>query len=514
MDKKLLLIKCVTLLFRESQLPDITENSSALVKTIISTITLPEVSVGLVNTERDLLGGLKEICSEMCGLDPTHQYAKIELLQKIRYVTRDEESLHSSFTDGIDTELEENELKKFCINLRFSLNEYQREEKVSSIISAAARKIRFERESILNISQFVAAVQTELEPFMNATKVADPAIVSSVDLDDPSSVQDVLGQARELNDDNGIMRLGWQGMNRMTQGGLRRGECIVVGALQHNFKTGFTLSIFKHIALYNKPYMLNPKKKPLLLRISFEDPLSLNLPFLYRNIYENKTGKMADLAGRSLEELSAYITDELTINGYHIKMMHVNPSLWTYRDLCNLILQLESEGYEIHFCGLDYLPMLPTTGCSEGGPIGSPMRDMYRRVRNFFSSRKITLMTPHQLATDAKMLIRNGLDEHFVKEIANKGYYDGCRTIDQEVDMEIYIHKVIVNGKSYLTVQRGKHRVIKQTPEEHKFFVIPFFDVGDIRDDINSSDTSTKRPGSIKLEDGTEKSAFFQFHQE
>jgi hypothetical protein len=123
-------------------------------------------------------------------------------------------------------------------------------------------------------------------------------------------------------------------------------------------------------------------------------------------------------------------------------------------------------------------------------------------------------MTPHQLATDAKMLIRNGLDEHFVKEIANKGYYDGCRTIDQEVDMEIYIHKVIVNGKSYLTVQRGKHRVIKQTPEEHKFCVLPFHDVGDIRDDINGPDTSTKKPGAVKMDDGTEKSAFFQFHQE
>jgi hypothetical protein len=513
-DKKLILVKCVTLLFRESQLPNITDNSSDLVKTIISNVLLPDVSVGLINTERDLLGGLKEICMEMCAFDASHQYSKTELLQRIRHVTRDEESLYTSFSEGIEIDLDENELKKFCINLRFSLNDHQREEKVTQIISAAARKIRFERDKITSISQFVAEVQTELEPYLNTTKTVDPAIVNSIDLGDSKSIENVLGQARELNDDKGIMKFGWQALNRMTQGGLRRGECVVIGALQHNFKTGMTLSLFKHIALYNKPYMLNPKKKPLLLRISFEDPLSLNLPFLYRNIYENKTGKIADINGKSLEELSEYITRELTINGYHIKMMHVNPSLWTYRDLCNKILELEAEGYEIHLCMLDYLPMLPTTGCMEGGPIGSPMRDMYRRVRNFFSSRKISLVTPHQLSTEAKMLIRNGLEESFVKEIANKGYYDGCRTIDQEVDLELYIHKVIVDGKSYLTIQRGKHRVIIQTPEEHKFCVLPFHDVGDIRDDINDVDTSTKRPGAIKLSNGEEKPNFFQFHAE
>lgn len=514
MDKKLILVKCVTLLFRESQLPDATDNSAALVKEIISTVILPEVSVGLINTERDLLGGLKEICAEMCNFTPEHQYAKIELLQKIRHVTRDEESLYSSFSEGIEADIDENELKKFCINLRYSLIDHQREEKVTSIISSAARKLRFEREKIPNISQFVSEIQTELEPFLNVTKAVDPAIVGSVDVNDPESIKAILSQARELNDDKGIMRLGWQALNRMTQGGFRRGECIVIGALQHNFKTGFSLSTFKHIALYNTPHMLNPKKKPLLLRISFEDPLSLNIPFLYRNIYENKTGKMADIRDKPIDEMSQYIHQEMTVNGYHIKLMHVNPSLWTYRDLFNLILKLESDGYEIHLCALDYLPMIPTTGCMEGGPIGSAMRDMYRRCRNFFSSRKITLVTPHQLSTEAKMLIRNGMDEHFVAEIANKGYYDGCRTVDQEVDLEIYIHIVKVDGKSYLTAQRGKHRLIKQTAEEHKRCVLPFNDIGDIRDDINGPDSSTKRPGAIRTANGEEKPNFFQFHQE
>jgi hypothetical protein len=296
-----------------------------------------------------------------------------------------------------------------------------------------------------------------------------------------------------LNNNEGIMRTGWQGLNRMLQGGFRRGEMVAVGALQHNFKTGFSLSIFEHVALYNKPFMLDETKKPLLLRISFEDPLTLNMPFLYRNIYENETGEKAVLKGRKTSEMAAYVMEKLKVNGFEIMMLQVNPTLWTYKNIQNKILELEAEGYEIHMLELDYLAMVPTTGCTEG-PAGDAMRDMYRRIRNFTAPKRITLITPHQLSSEAKMLMRQS-GENFVQEIANKGYYDGCKRIDQEVDLEIYIHIVKVNGKSWLTIQRGKHRLVNITPDEYKYCVLPFEDIGDIRVDINGDDTTRKKPG-------------------
>ena len=57
----------------------------------------------------------------------------------------------------------------------------------------------------------------------------------------------------------------------MLQGGFRRGQFSMIAALQHKYKTGFTLSILSQIAMYTKPYMKDSFKKPLLLRISFED---------------------------------------------------------------------------------------------------------------------------------------------------------------------------------------------------------------------------------------------------
>lgn len=110
------------------------------------------------------------------------------------------------------------------------------------------------------------------------------------------------------------------------------------------------------------------------------------------------------------------------------------------------------------------------------------------------NKRKILFITPHQLSTEAKMLKRQGV-ENFVQEIANKGYYDSCKTIDQEVDLEVYIDIVKINGRSYLTIQRGKHRKVGITPEADLFTVYRFEDVASIPDDIDGRDMSRKHAG-------------------
>jgi hypothetical protein len=124
-------------------------------------------------------------------------------------------------------------------------------------------------------------------------------------------------------------------------------------------------------------------------------------------------------------------------------------------------------------------------------------------VRNFTAKRGIITITPHQLSTDAKQLTRLGID-NFVQEIANKGYYDGCRTIDQEVDMEIYQHIVKVNGESYLTFQRGKHRkplgII--TPDRDLYTVYKFEVVGTIPDDVEDIDKSRRTVGGKTINEG------------
>ena len=210
--------------------------------------------------------------------------------------------------------------------------------------------------------------------------------------------------------------------------------------------------------------------------------------------------------------MSDYVKDKLQINGYHIKMMRVNPSDWTYKDIQNTVLELEANGYEVHVLALDYLTMIPTTGC-ETGPMGHDVRDMYKRMRNFCSARDITLITPHQLSTEAKMLMRDGHTD-FVKKMPGGGFYTSCKSVDNEVDLETFIHIEKLNGRSYLTIQRGKHRGVNDTPEKDKYIVLPFPEEGrPILDDVSSEEEITlSKVGGGRI-NTPEEVPFFAFEE-
>lgn len=494
MDNRQFLITSITLLYRESQQENTTANSAGIIGPLIDTISLPDVGVGVIDTERELLTRLKLLVKEMCSNPPGTGYDFSEVAQKVSLTCKEETYLYSSFELGAKDKLPEFELAKSISGLRKSIRSYKDEKEITKVLSDASRNLMFKRNEIPCLSTFAMNIMEAMMQFRRGGDDKDPAIVSTVDSGDPNSFAEVLTRAQELNDPRGIMVTGWQGLNNMLGGGIRRGECILTSALQHNFKTGSGLSLFWQLPFFNKPWMIDESKKPMMVRISFEDPLELNIPFLYRNIYENNTLKKADL-GIPASAMAEYVISNMSRNGYHIRMLHVNPSEWTYLDLLDYTNALEAQGFEIHLLMCDYLAMLPKTGLDNNGPIGASTRELFRRVRNHYSARKTTFITPHQLSTEAKMLVRNGLEEEFVKEIANKGYYDGCKTIDQEVDCEIHFHKVVVDGKSYLTVQRGKHRLIQQTDDKYKYTVLPFHDVGDIRVDLGGPDSSMRRPG-------------------
>ena len=105
------------------------------------------------------------------------------------------------------------------------------------------------------------------------------------------------------------------------------------------------------------------------------------------------------------------------------------------------------------------------------------------------------MMTPHQLSTEAKQLIRDG-NTDFVKKMPGGGYYTGCKSVDNEVDIEIFIHIEKLNGRAFQTFQRGKHRGVSSTPDKDKYFVLPFPEDGrPILDDLNGADISCSRVG-------------------
>lgn len=507
MNSKLLLVHAITLMYRESQLSDIDEKSSTLVREILQIIPLPGLSMGF-NHERDILEGLKSTALYMCEVPQGYKYELSDILQRLKINTLEEETLYEALVEGISPELTEDAIKRVCLNLRRTLNTHFKEEKLAKIVSEAAYKFKFSRNKITNMKAFVSELSTALEPYMVDAVTKDPAIISDVDVCDVNQITNIFNEVRKSTTGIGILKTGWQGLNRMLNGGFRRGEQTVIGALQHKYKTGFSLTLFKQMALYNIPVMINKTKKPLLLRISFEDNLTLNFQFLYQSLKENETGLKADLAGVTDTEMAAYVQEKLSVSGYHTRLMFVNPSLWTYKDVCNKILELEADGYEIHMLMVDYLLKLPTTGCDQG-PMGHDIRNMYERIRSFCTSRGIAFITPHQLSTDAKMMAREGRSD-FVKSLISGGFYSGSKQIDQVVDLEIFIHIETLNNVSYLTIQRGKHRIIEQTPAKDQYMVLAFNSIGGIPDDLLTDESTRYRVGGETISSGKDMIPYWE----
>jgi len=513
MDNKLLLVKGITLLYRESQFANALENSSALVRELITAIKVPEVNIG-VDHERDILNALKSTALNMCDNPVTHQYEKTELLQRLKLNSGEDTELYEAIRSGIETELSEAQLKKACLNIKKSLQAQFRDQKIHEIISKASYKFKFEREKIINMNQFVSEVCAQLEPFQVDSNKKDPAMIGSVNAGNEQEMINVFTDIKQQAEGSNIYRTGFQGLNRALDGGFRPGEEWVFGALQHNYKTGMSLAVFMDVALYNMPVLKDPTKKAALVRISFEDQLSMNFQFMFqrlKGIEAKKFGRTITskemqliIQSTSEQEMAAYVSSQLASNGFHCFFYHVNPSMWTYRDLCNLVLQIEAEGYEVQLVQTDYLLKLPTTGC-DGTAAGEPLRNMYERVKNFMAARGIIFQTPHQLSTEAKMRIREGRTG-FVQELPGGGFYAGCKQLDQVVDGELFQHIEKVNGKSYLTIQRGKHRKdqVKMTPIEHLYFVLEFDPVFGLLPDVDGPDTTRKKIGGGVVGSGEE----------
>lgn len=500
----MLLVNAITLLYRESQLPSITERSSALVRNALQLVKLPNTQLTLDPTSQTL-DGLKRLALTMCDDPIDHTYEEFEILQQIKLYCLEDLPLFETFERGISAELKEGSIKKACLNIRRTLMNHLRNENVKTLVHKANVALVFKPETIPDMRKFVGELIGELEPYQQDAVSQDPAIVSQVQFSNVESIAKVYKDVKEEADGSALLVCGWQGINRMTRGGFRRGEQWVVSALPHMNKSGFTLDVFRQINMYTKPLMLDRDKTPLNVFFSFENKIETNMQYLYAKLIANEFKREvteAELKELSPEEISKYVYEKMRVQGYESTMLRVDPTKWDYRSLCNKILEFEADGFEVHSCFADYLYMLPTTGCSQG-PAGHDVRDMFRRVRNFFNPRKILFFTPHQISTAGKQLTREGKQD-FVKDLPGKGYYAGSSQIDQEVDGEIFLHIEKVNGASFQTYQRGKHRIVGQTPPIDQYCVHKFDPKLGILDDITGPDTTLRRPGGGPVGSGHE----------
>ena len=501
MNDLLLLVKSITLLYRESLLNMEEDSTKDLVRKVIEAIKTPEVSIGITK-DLEIINALKATATEMVNHDKSHKYQKDILLQQLQVNCGADESTYESLQSGIEPEMTEDENKLTVINIRTAIATHFKHGKIEEVLSKRFSEFKFKRSSIKNINKWINTMIAELEPFQVVGQERDSAIIDEVDISDKESINRVYASIKEENEGGGGFITGFQGINGMIGGKFRLGEQWGLYGLQHNYKTGFSLTIFKQICMYNTPTLKDPKKKPLLLRISFEDSLVLNFQYLYKNMWENETGKVLskkDLAEMDIGVMTEYVTNKLSATGFHVKLLFVNPSDWTYKDICNLVLKYEAEGYEVQMVMVDYLTKISKEGCTQGAT-GQDVRNLFERIKAFMASKGILFITPHQLSTEAKGLMRDGYND-FVKRLPGGGYTADSKQIDQVIDGELFFHIERLKGKNeaYFTVQGGKLRRIEQVDEDDKYRVYKFVRKGVILDDLNKPDSSMLKVGGTPL---------------
>lgn len=492
-NKLNILISCFVLLSREMQLykdSDIKDYSTDLVKAILDLFN--KESKPLLGSETVATDNLTTFINTV--VDDIETYDVTSIVDNLSIILKDSQSLLNTVTKTLSNELTESALKKSVVSNRKQLENYLGEQEVRKKIGKAF----FELNSggyKGNFKSYIGDLVTQLESLSTKASAKTPGVVSEMDIE-CDTMHEVLSSIKVIADGDGKMRTGWKKVNKMLQGGFRRGEMVMIPSLPHNYKSGLSQSLFLQASRHNKPVMIDPTKKPLNIYISFEDDAEVFTTFMYTYLYFEKHRKLPNIEETTPKEMQDFMKERLKVNGYHVKMLRINPADWSFKDLFNYILRLEADGYEIHQCVVDYLSKLPTTGCAGTG--GVEYRDLYDKCRQFFSVKKITLITPHQVSTEAKQLIRNGMNRlNFVKEIAEKGYTELSKQLDQVVDIELCIAIAYLNRKPVLTLQRGKHRGAKIIDDNDKYQIMLFPYKSPIPPDIDDEDDGTSIDAGI-----------------
>lgn len=492
MNNRLLLTRCVTLLYRESLIIDEMDDSKELVRSILQNVQVSETGLGL-NTEREVIIALKKTVLYMCETPKGSSEDRDDLLQRIRLDVGHDDKYYSVIEKGLTLELTQEELKRSSLSLRRSLYNYLKEVRIKALINKASVQINYDRESITDFNVFLSELTGQLDEFSLNVGEDDPAILDTVDLGSMESLEATFEDAKDILHGDRIYKTGFQGLNRMFNGGFRPGEIVQYGGLQHNYKSGMAVSLFSHFAMFNEPQQVEGKK-PLILRISFEDKPYQDLIFLYKHIMFSQTGQLVDVVDVSVKEMAKYVHGELSKNGFHVKIIRVDPYSWNYKSIINKVLELEAEGYNLEVLEIDYLSKVGKEGLSNGGITGGEFGDLLGRIGGFCASKQILFVTPHQLSIEAKNRLRDDIPgDQFIKLLPGRGYWEGNKGLDRIYDVGFYIHLIKRAGKTYLGVAWDKHRGFN-CEEDNKFFMMEFPDsVHPVPYDIDRDDSSMTR---------------------
>ena len=502
---------CITLLYRE--IKHGLERSTDLVKQALEDISVQKYNE-MLHSEQFSVGQLKDIALKLAEHPADTELSEQALLDEIELACGSDNSALGRYMSNLSAVMTDREARNYVLAIIRSLKGHVRERSVYNALKKTVFNWTNKSESPAELNTLLFEHISTMEGFLDSSQGVIPGAIAEVDLTDKESLKKAFSEVQQLNDDRFIYKTGLQGLNDALQGGLRPGDFVCSTALQHMFKTGTSLFLPTTIALFNQPHLRDPSKKPLILRITNEDPMTSNLQGIYNNLKEWETGEkstkynLETLGKEELEKLTEvwaeYIIGKFSANGWHFKIHEIDPSEWTYKDFVNLILKYEAEGFEVILVSYDYLSQSSTKGCEQGAA-GTDLKDLFKRHKNFCKARRIIFHTPHQLSTEATQQNREGV-KNLARAVGGKSYTAGSKMLDREFDIEISQHLHEVNGETFIEFFVAKHRrptgMVISKDRRHFFYQL--HPVGNLRPDFNGEKAALKTPGGGAIGSGQE----------
>lgn len=475
MDIKLLLLKSISTLYYSSVAKgDDSATVRGTITKVLERIDIPDSPTDM-SKERLMMLDLRKVIHWMLKQDLKTPIDHVELLSRIEIACQVEPKMHSVYEKSLVYLDEEAAGKRFGVDHNDLLN-YLSEEDLVSLLRKASRDISFDRSSIADLNMFKTQLITQLTGVrLDVTSAAvDGSVLKMSDL---AAVEEVYQRAEDLVNPDAIIKFPFKALNRMfgEQDGGRRGEYMGIHALAGHNKTGTLLDIFLGACVLNKPKVLDPKKKPLHVYFTIEDPITEIMRKIYVMLMQQEHGLPVDLRGVTFKEQSAYTTKRLTANGAEVFIVDFQNGGSPYLYL-NQLMAFEEAGYEIITCGCDYVNLMDTAAVGRANQ-SENVKGIHRMISDFTKPRNIFHYTAGQLSADAREVMRMYPDD-FISRLIDRGYYEGCKTLSTEFDFELYVAKRTHQGITWQEYAWGKHRKLGATDETHKYFAMRFYPVG------------------------------------
>ena len=503
-NEKNIAIKIISLLLVDDKL-GYKEKSLDIAKRANGHIKVPEILLG-VEQDNLSISRLKELINWIISLkEKDCNLPVMELKTQVEYCAQSEAWIKDALMEFINSceNANEKELVDTQVVLNHDLKEFVTGCDMRDLIKTLY-KDGIVNDGVSNPKEFALNAVAKLTPFTLTAETNGASNQSQGELcigltDEETllkNMADAFAKDRQKRHGGLIYKTGYTAINKMLRGGIRGGEFIINIAMKFNFKSGLLVNVFRQVITYNKPPVTTDGKKPTIVFITFEQDLAALYYFLYAGIIENKYRRPLTEEEAVVDDMTKALVvyNHFKETGWNVVIKHQIGNFWNYEDFFQYTDKLEANGCKIFGIFSDYLYKISREGCDQSKIIGEDTKLLFSRIRDKYKLTDTFFWTPHQMSKSAREFLNYGTGL-LVEDVCGKGLLEGCGSLDNVVDVEIYQHKEIDrrSGMTSVSLLRGKHKLEGEVENREDLLAFLWFNeyqknkiyVSGILDDIN-----------------------------